>query len=383
MSTFCTIMTILALPIGDCDDVAPIKVPDTDASAFVYERPVKPEPPRSEPPTIIREIVKETIREVPAKVPEAIESPEPETIIIETPEPDNKAIQIAMTQRAISNVYNRRRGQRLAGILPDASLMITSPKLTNASLSPDPETEDISDVPAFPQPDELGLPSDLSALADLDEAARYADPGVTSSLPVDNARILAADRYIAGVLESSINTQVSGNGQGSIIVQTSRDIFGYHGRYILLPKGSRLICEYEAPKKIGETRIAISCGRVLAAGHRAEIYEVAAPVRDAQGRAGITGEVDNRFWNRYGTAFMLSAISASVRGATASGTSDSNRDRNDIITDEAGKELAERFGEITASVLQETVALQPVISIPQGTRVQIRPAKDWYIRKLS
>ena len=104
-------------------------------------------------------------------------------------------------------------------------------------------------------------------------------------------------------------------------------------------------------------------------------------MRDAQGRAGVTGEVDNRFWNRYGTAFMLSAISAAVRGATASGVSDAARDRNDAITDEAGKELAERFGEITASVLQETVALRPVISIPQGTRVQIRPARDWYIRK--
>ena len=42
-----------------------------------------------------------------------------------------------------------------------------------------------------------------------------------------------------------------------------------------------------------------------------------------------------------------------------------------------------RTGEITASVLQETVALQPVISIPQGTRVQIRPSRDWYIRKIS
>ena len=122
---------------------------------------------------------------------------------------------------------------------------------------------------------------------------------------------------------------------------------------------------------------------MLSAGHRAEIHQIAAPVRDAQGRAGVTGEVDNRFWNRYGTAFMLSAISAAVRGATASGVSDAARDRNDAITDEAGKELAERFGEITASVLQETVALRPVISIPQGTRVQIRPARDWYIRKIS
>ena len=392
MSTFCAIVTVLALPISDCAEAAPIRVPDGDRAAFAYERPEPPAPPppAPEPQTIIREVVKETIREVPvpapALPPEPVSqpAPEPEIVIVEPPAPDPHAIRLAATQHTIGSAYAMRRGQRLAGITPDPAVMIEDVSVIPASFGPEVAADDpAADVPAFTPPDELGLPSDLASLADRDDAARYAEPGVTSSLPVDNARILAADRYIAGVLESSINTQVSGNGQGSIIIQTSRDIFGYHGRFILLPKGSRLICEYEAPKKIGETRIAISCNRVLSAGHRAEIYEVAAPVRDAQGRAGITGEVDNRFWNRYGTAFMLSAISAAVRGATASGVSDANRDRNDAITDEAGKELAERFGEITASVLQETVALQPVISIPQGTRVQIRPANDWYIRKIS
>src|SRR3546814_7193639 len=49
------------------------------------------------------------------------------------------------------------------------------------------------------------------------------------------------------------------------------------------------------------------------AGYRAEILQLTTPVADAQGRGGITGDVDNRFWERYGTAFVLAGISAAVR----------------------------------------------------------------------
>ena len=330
MSTFCAIVTALALPIGGCTDETPIRVPDGDRAAFSYERPEPPAPPPApapEPQTIVREVVKEVIREVPAPAPslppEPVPAPaaEPEIVIKEPPAPDPAALRLAATRQSITSAYAARRGQRLAGITPDPAVMIGNASLTKASFGPEAAVEDpADDVPAFSPPDELSLPSDLAGLADRDEAARYADPGVTGSLPVDNARILAADRYITGVLESSINTQVSGDGQGSVIIQTSRDIFGYHGRYILLPKGSRLICEYEAPKKIGETRIAISCSRVLSAGHRAEIHQIAAPVRDAQGRAGITGEVDNRFWNRYGTPSCCrrSALPCAARRQAAS-----------------------------------------------------------------
>ncbi len=127
---------------------------------------------------------------------------------------------------------------------------------------------------------------------------RYDSPGRNSSLPVDNTRILTADRYISGILETGLNSQLGSGAGGSVIIQTSRDVFGYHGRNILIPKGSRLICGYDSPGRQGETRIAFACTRILMAGHRAEILQLASPVGDAQGRGSVTPAAANRLWER-------------------------------------------------------------------------------------
>ncbi len=150
----------------------------------------------------------------------------------------------------------------------------------------------------------------------------------TSGLPVENDRILTADRYISGVLETGINSQLGSKEGGVAIIQVSRDVFSYHGRKVLVPKGSRLICNYESPKRVGSTRLGLVCTRIIMGGHRVEIVDL---------------------------------------GATAS--------------EKGAEELGKSFGEITAAVLDQTVSLVPIITIPQGTRIQVRPEHDWYIRK--
>lgn len=229
--------------------------------------------------------------------------------------------------------------------------------------------------PVFPP--EHDLPPPISQ-------KRYDSLGQKSSLPVDNARILTADRYISGILETGLNSQLGSVTGGSVIIQTSRDVFGYHGRNILIPKGSRLICGYDSPGRQGETRIAFDCTRILMAGHRADILQLASPVGDVQGRGGVTGEVDNRFWERYGTAFILAGISASVRYASVLLTPsnpDGSQSAAGAVSEAGSQELSQKLGEITASILEETVNLKPIITIAQGTRVQVRPARDWYIRE--
>lgn len=213
----------------------------------------------------------------------------------------------------------------------------------------------------------------------------YDAPGVTSGLPVDNTRILTADRYISGILETGLNSQLDSAAGGQAIIQTSRDVYGYHGRSALVPKGSRLICNYQSPSRQGDTRIAFTCSRILLGEHRAEILQLSATAGDVQGRSGVPGEVDNRFWERYGTAFLLTGVSAAVRFATAlSSSSLSSSDSQDSslgqVADNGSEELSQKLGEITASVLEQTVNIAPIVTIAQGTRVQIRPAKDWYIR---
>ena len=346
MSTLCEIALAFSLALDTCAAELPLDLPPGDAVVWDYQVPEpapepEPEPPKPEPVIIYRDVV----RVEPAKPPEESQK-QPETV------PPPPAPETGFNIAAVDRIYRLRVE---AGLASSGAAI----PLGSRPASPGGERPESGGTIALPP-----------------APARYAHPGIAGGDPVDNALILAEDRYVTGNLETSINTQLD----GSVIIQTSRDVFGYHGQRILLAKGSRMVCDYKAPKKIGEHRIALTCNRVLTAERRAEIYEVAAPVGDIQGRAGITGDVDNRFLESYGSAFVLTFISASVRAAVASARDTGSDDTDDAIISEAGEEISTRFGEITASVLQRTLNLKPIITVPQGTRVQIRPASDWYIR---
>ncbi len=204
--------------------------------------------------------------------------------------------------------------------------------------------------------------------------SEYPHKSKTSSLPVDNQRIVTTDRYITGILEVGINSQVSGDAGGQIVIQVSRDVFGYHESKPLIPKGSRIVCNYESLEVQGQSRLPVICKRVLRAEDRAELWDINAPAGDVMGRAGIPGEVDNRIWERYGSAAIISAIAAvSAAASTTAGT--------DSTLGAAGTQLSDNLGEITAKVLEQTVNLAPILTVSQGQRVVIMPRTDWILKE--
>lgn len=373
-SALCDLAMAIGVTFGGlCAQPAPVAkpaLPQEDASAWaVPPAPPKVEipPPPAMPPVVIRQEVLVAAPPPPPPPPE----PEPEPEVIPEPvDPLRLALQAAWA----------RGGHQPAAL---ASVAWGSPAISSgeaaaaraeaAALTAPP---DVLITPVMP----VG-PLDLPAPGL--EPDGYASERRTSSLPVDNSRIITADRYITGILETGVNSQVGGEDTGTVIIQTARDVYGYHSRLVLLPKGSRLICDYMPPADMGSTRLDITCRRVLIAGHRAEIRQLESQGADVQGRAGVTGEVDKRFWERYGTAFMLTGISTAVRLAAATTKSDqTDGQATTAAAEKAAEELGNRFGEITASVLEQSLSLTPIITIPQGTRIQIRPAVDWYIAKV-
>ncbi len=219
--------------------------------------------------------------------------------------------------------------------------------------------------------------------------AKYSAPSDISSPPVPNDNIIAQDRYIMGILENNINSQIA----GTIIIQIPQNIYGYHGRNILIPKGSRMICEYEVAGGQGISRLESKCNRILMGETRAEINQIKSVVGDVQGTVGIAGEVDNRFYEKYGLAFLLAGVSVGTRIGTAtiankSTITNNNNQSNQTnplnqAFDEGAKELSQKFGEISAQSLQESLSIKPIIRVTKGTRIQIRPAKDWIISTLN
>jgi type IV secretion system protein VirB10 len=352
--SLCDVLLAVGLTFGGlCGPQAPDRLPalpPDDKEAWNF-KPAPPAPPPVLPPPVMPPVVIE--RQIPAPAP-----PAPAPAVAPAPNPYRIALAATLS----------RRNTGLRGLAPDSS----AEQIISSGV-PTPGLQNVS----------LSTPS-------LSTQEKYHHDGRISGLPVDSSRILTNDRYISVIFETGVNSQIDSKNGGQVILQVSRDVFGYHGRNLLVPKGSRLVCDYNSPRRQGDSRLAFNCNRILMAEYRSEILQLAAPVTDVQGRGGVTGDVDTRFWDRYGTAFILAGISAGVRLATAAGTqttttttsTQTTGSTTSAIADKGAQELSQKLGEIAASDLERNINLMPIITISQGTRAQIRPAQDWYIRRI-
>lgn len=196
-----------------------------------------------------------------------------------------------------------------------------------------------------------------------------------STLPVDRSRIITNDRYIVGILENSVDTQLAGR----LIIVVEDDIFGGDGRKILLPKGSRMVCQYKSLEEGGQTRVPIECLRILRPDG-ASIILTNAIVADQMGRTGGVGKVDNRLWEKYGQAIGLSGLS----GANTYTSFVMGMSNNPHVV--AGAPILQStnntLSEVTKKLIEKSMALAPIVNIAKGSRVVLMPQTDIFIKSV-
>lgn len=218
-----------------------------------------------------------------------------------------------------------------------------------------------------PEPAPVPLPEPAWRLQDKDYGRDRLERD-ESTLPVERHRVITADRYITAILENAINSQIPGR----FIALVERNIYGADGRLALLPKGSRIICTYESLAKVGDTRLRSTCSRALRPDG-ASIALSDAQAADQVARTGLIGEVDNRLWERYGGAFIISAVSALA--SLGSVASDNRQLQGGALA------LSQNLGQATAQLLEQTVDLAPVVRVAAGSRIQIIPTADIWLRE--
>jgi len=210
--------------------------------------------------------------------------------------------------------------------------------------------------------------SDSKILTDSNYVSRLKGIGEDiSTLPVKGERVITADRYIPVILENAINSQLGGR----FIVIVERHVFGNEGRNILLPKGTRIICSYKSLVKEGDTRLNAVCGRAIRPDG-VSILLTDAYAADQMARTGLIGKVDNRIWEKYSSSFIVAGISAlAAAGADISETS--------LVRQAAGN-LSVNLGNITTGLLNSHINLAPIVNVAAGSRLQIIPMTDIWLR---
>jgi type IV secretion system protein VirB10 len=176
----------------------------------------------------------------------------------------------------------------------------------------------------------------------------------------DLGRIIPQGFVIPAVLETAIDSDLP----GSIRAVVSRDVRGFDGAQVLIPRGSKLIGQYRSAAAVGQTRAFVVWSRIITPAGVS--IDVGSPATDRLGRGGLAGKVDNHFFERFGSAILLSVVSAGVQAA---GNSGGNTTALVIGAANPANQLA-------TVALQKNIDIPTTIRVPQGAPVQVSVSRD-------
>jgi type IV secretion system protein VirB10 len=211
--------------------------------------------------------------------------------------------------------------------------------------------------PAFvPQPTIIEAP-----------ALRSPAPATQATPPVVNDRVLAGHlrnpaltvpqgTVIAAVLETALDSTRPGGVRALI----QRDVMGFDGTHVLIPRGSRLYGEYSSDIGAGQKRALIRWTRLTRPD--AVIINLDSPAADPLGRAGVEGKVNSHFLERFAGSILQSALDIGVGLATRS------------VSGEGAFVALPGSTQNVTGIQPEQV--QRTLKVKQGTSVSVFVARD-------
>ncbi|PJR92423.1 type IV secretion system protein VirB10 [Ochrobactrum sp. 695/2009] len=162
----------------------------------------------------------------------------------------------------------------------------------------------------------------------------------------------------------ALETALSSDQPGFTSCVITRDVLSDNGRVVLMEKGTQVVGEYRGGLRRGQSRLFVLWNR--AKTPTGVIIALASPATDAIGRAGFDGYVDTHWWERFGSALLLSVVGDI---ATYAGQELQRSDVQAQGTTSAGKEAA-------AIAVEQSINIPPTLRKHQGSLVSIFVARD-------
>jgi type IV secretory pathway VirB10-like protein len=232
----------------------------------------------------------------------------------------------------------------------------------------------------------VGSPADGSALPQLPQAAAANSKNSVSQFAGSNqgdrwklqsqpeaprtAFELRAGFVVPATLISGINSDLP----GQIVAQVAQNVYDTPtGKHLLLPQGSRLVGSYSSDVGYGQARILVAWQRIVFPDGKA--MDIGAmPGADGAGQAGFSDEANNHYFRLFGSALLMSAVTA---GISYSQRQNDNSSRNAPTTSSALSEaLGQQLGQVTAQLIAKNLNISPTLEIRPGYRFNVIVVKD-------
>ena len=163
----------------------------------------------------------------------------------------------------------------------------------------------------------------------------------------------------------TLETAMQSDQPGFVSCVIPRDVLGANGRVVLLERGTQVTGEYRGGLKQGQVRLHVLWSR--ARSPKGVVVDLASPATDPLGRAGVGGEVDNHWWERFGSALLMSVVGDGMRVLTKAGQATTGESFNGV--GQAGNQAA-------AIAVEQSINMPPTLHKAQGELVTIFVARD-------
>ncbi|MBD5656864.1 MAG: TrbI/VirB10 family protein, partial [Candidatus Eremiobacteraeota bacterium] len=176
--------------------------------------------------------------------------------------------------------------------------------------------------------------------------------------PVSPFEIVASS-----VIPASLITAIDSELPGLVTAQVREDVYDSKtGRYLLVPRGSRLVGLFNSQVQYGQTRVLVAWQRLIFPDTTSiDLLDMSGT--DVQGGAGLAGIVDNHYNKIFGAALLTSILAVGAELASPQQTSIfGTESAGQLISQSVGQQIAQTGTQI----VQKDLNIPPTLHIKNG-----------------
>lgn len=170
------------------------------------------------------------------------------------------------------------------------------------------------------------------------------------------------------ILDIAIDSQLAGYVKCHLPI----DVRSTTGNVVLLDKGTQIVGEIQQGLVQGQTRVFVLWDRAETPDH--VIIQLGSPGTDELGRAGLSGRVNNHWWQRFGDAILLSLIQGGLNAGTAAASGSGGGGGGG--TTAVFNSFQSNGSQVSDTALQAEINIPPTLEKNQGDAIAIFVAKD-------
>lgn len=182
---------------------------------------------------------------------------------------------------------------------------------------------------------------------------------------VDTPYLLRQGTIIPAILLSSINSDI----QGQVIAQVTDDVLDSpYGYYVLIPRGSKLIGQYQIGLAMGQERLVLGFNRIIFPDSKALDIGVQIAA-DTDGIAGLSADVDNHFFRILKNSLLLAAVRL--------GSNRVNSSIDESLAYEYGQYNSNIIGSKVDNILSSNINISPTLKVQSGYLFNVTLTQDF------